>query len=90
MEETFKQLSSTLYRECIDTQLITAEQWNEAIAPKMRDMEVAIRLALSLQRNRIIDECEKEIKRRIGFATNDGDKAVDVLRTIIDKIKSTP
>lgn len=35
IEKAFGELNSTLREQCINTQLITIEQWNEEIAPKL-------------------------------------------------------
>ncbi len=38
IEECLRELTSTLHKECIDTGLITYEQWNEEIAPKLKQL----------------------------------------------------
>ena len=42
IEEAMRQLTSTLREQCIDTQLITKEQWNEEIAPKLSELGMAV------------------------------------------------
>lgn len=42
IEEAMRQLTSTLREECIETGLITKEQWNEEIAPRLSEVGMAI------------------------------------------------
>lgn len=42
INDALRELNSTLYEECIATGLITIEQWNEAIAPKLSLLHMAI------------------------------------------------
>ncbi len=42
IEKALVELNSTLRNQCIDTKLITIEQWNEEIAPKLSELSMAI------------------------------------------------
>lgn len=42
IKEAMLQLTQTLHEQCIDTGLITKEQWNKEIAPKMCSLGMAI------------------------------------------------
>lgn len=43
IENALAELNGTLRKECIDTQLITIEQWNEKIAPKLSRLSNVIK-----------------------------------------------
>lgn len=43
IEIALADLNSTLHKECIDTGLITLQQWNEGIAPKLSKLSNVIR-----------------------------------------------
>lgn len=42
IEKALSELNSTLREQCIDTKLITIEQWNEEIAPKLSNIAKVI------------------------------------------------
>lgn len=42
IEKALAELNSTLREQTIDTQLVTIEQWNEEIAPKLSALSMAI------------------------------------------------
>lgn len=42
IEQKLGELNSTLRKECINTKLITIEQWNAEIAPKLSELSMAI------------------------------------------------
>lgn len=42
IEESLAELNSALREQCINTKLITIQQWNEEIAPKLSALAMAI------------------------------------------------
>jgi hypothetical protein len=42
IEEALGALNSTLREQCVDTKLITIQQWNDCIAPKLSELAMAI------------------------------------------------
>ena len=42
IEKALAELNGTLHDQCIDTKLVTIEQWNEEIAPKLSALAMAI------------------------------------------------
>lgn len=42
VEEAMRTLTGVLHAQCVDTQLITIEQWNEEIAPALSRVAMAL------------------------------------------------
>lgn len=56
-------LNATLREQCIDTQLITIEQWNEEIAPKLSELNMAIEeVKVTAKTYRLPENYHKETK----------------------------